>query len=83
MCVCVFVFNCDVRKNLCYIGMSINYCWRRKLYGHGRTAIERLHDRHKQYLRDRGEFALIHQFDFEFSGPGLVHVYEVAGLRLS
>ena len=49
------------------------------MYGHGRKVMERLHDRHKQCLRAEGEPALLHQFDFEFSGPGLVHVYEVAG----
>ena len=79
VCACAFAFNCDVCKNLFYIGMSINYCWIRKWYGHGRKVIERLHDRHKQCLRDRGEPALLHQFDSEFPGPGLLHVYEVAG----
>ena len=79
VCACAFVFNCDVCKNLFYIGMSLNYCWRRKLYGYGRKVIERLHRRHKQCLWGRDWTALSHPGAPDDASSELVHKYEVSG----
>ena len=78
-CACTIEFHCDVCKILLYVGMSNNFLWKRTLYGHGRESILRLHCRHKQCLRDRGELSLLRQVISKDAGPELVHEYEVAG----